>query len=317
MMYLVNNNVPNQYPNINKCVKALKKLEFHVVYEQFMTPAAKFADIVLPTATSLERMDITAGGAFGFHGFMGKAVDPVGETRSHFDILCDLATRLGISDFTDKTEEEWCKSMALGSEHITDWEAFKKAGVYKIKRDKPYIAFSEQIEDLENNPFNTPSGKIEIYCQRLADMDDSLVPPVPKYIEPWEGPNDPLARKYPLQLITTHFWRRAHSQYDNLPWLREIEPQAVQLNSIDAKARGLKTGDMVKVFNDRGVSMLTLRVTERLMPGVVDIPQGAWYDPDENGVDRAGSSNVLTKDMPSPGGAFVTNTTLVQVEKAS
>ena len=147
-------------------------------------------------------------------------------------------------------------------------------------------------------------------------MNDPLIPPIPKYIETWESQNDPLAQKYPLQLITTHFWRRAHSQYDNLPWLQELEPQSAYMNSVDAETRGVKDGDMVRVFNDRGMTVLPARVTERIMPGVVDVPPGAWYDPDENRVDRGGCANILTRDEHSPGGAYATNTSLVQVEKA-
>ncbi|MFC2022200.1 molybdopterin-dependent oxidoreductase [Chloroflexota bacterium] len=316
LMYIVNNNYPNQYLNLNKCVEALKSktLEFIVVYEQFMTSAAKFADIVLPVTTSLERNDITTGPTVGFYGFMGKAIEPVGEAKSHLEICSLLAEKLGITDFNDKTEDEWLRQIAAGSPDITDYEAFKREGGYKIKRNKPHVAFQKQLEDLGNNPFPTPSGKIEIYCQRIADMNDPLLPPIPEYLETWESPNDPLARKYPLQLITTHFWRRAHSQYDNLPWLRELDPQRVMLSTADAVARGIKNGDMVKVFNDRGATMLPARVTERIMPGVVDIPQGAWYSPDEKGIDRAGSCNVLTRDEHSPGGAYPTNTALVQVE---
>ena len=89
----------------------------------------------------------------------------------------------------------------------------------------------------------------------------------------------------------------------------------MSLNSADADTRGIKDGDMVMVFNDRGVTVLPVWVTERIMPGVVDIPQGAWYDPDKNGIDRGGCANVLTRDEPSPGGAYPTNTCLVQVEK--
>ena len=88
------------------------------------------------------------------------------------------------------------------------------------------------------------------------------------------------------------------------------------MNSVDAEPRGIKTGDMVRVFNDRGVTVLPAKVTERIMPGVVDIPPGAWYDPDENAVDRGGCANILTRDEHSPGGAYPTNTSLVQVEKA-
>jgi len=316
LLYLVNNNYPNQYLNVNRGVEALKKLEFIAVFEQFMTPSAKFADIVLPVNTNLERNDLTVGATVGFYGFAGKAIDSVGESKSHLEICTSLAARLGIEGFNDKTEDEWLEQIALGSMHITDYESFKKAGGYKIRREEPYVAFREQIEDPGNNPFPTPSGKMEIYCQRLADMNSPLIPAIPKYIETWESPSDLIAQRYPLQLITTHYWRRAHSQYDNIPWLREIETQAISMNSADAQARGIKNGDLVRVFNDRGVTMLPARVTERIMPGVVDIPQGAWYNPDDTGVDRGGCANILTKDEHSPGGAYPANTSLVQAEKA-
>ena len=136
-----------------------------------------------------------------------------------------------------------------------------------------------------------------------------------KYIETWENRTDPLAKKYPLQLITTHFKRRTLSQFDNIPWLRELEPQAMLINSADAEVRGISNGDKVRVFNDRGEVVISAKVTERIMPGVVDIPHGAWYDPDEKGVDRGGNPNVLTRDQCSPSGAFPYNTSLVQVQK--
>jgi anaerobic dimethyl sulfoxide reductase subunit A len=318
LLYVINNNYPNQYLNVNKCVEAMttKALEFIVVFEQFMTAAAKLADIVLPVNTLLERNDMTPGIEAPYYGFMAKAIDSIGESKSHLEICIALAEKLGISDYSDKTEEEWLKQIVAGSPHVTDYEAFKKAGGLKVKRIEPHVAFRQQIEDPKSNPFPTPSGKIEIYCKRLADMNDPLIPPIPKYIPSWEGLSDPTISKYPLQLVTTHFWRRAHSQYDNIPWLRELEPQAVQMNSADAEVRGIKNGDMVRVFNDRGATVLPAKVTERIMPGVVDVPQGAWYDPDKNGVDRGGCANVLTKDEPSPGGAYPTNTSLVQIKRA-
>lgn len=94
------------------------------------------------------------------------------------------------------------------------------------------------------------------------------------------------------------------------------QTQAIRISSADAEARGIKSGDKVRVFNGRGETVIPAHVTERIMPGVVDIPQGAWYDPDDKGVDRGGCCNVLTKDEHSPGGAYCSNTTLVQVEKA-
>jgi anaerobic dimethyl sulfoxide reductase subunit A len=87
------------------------------------------------------------------------------------------------------------------------------------------------------------------------------------------------------------------------------------MSTADARARGIAEGDMVRVFNDRGEVRIPAKVSERIMPGVVDLPQGAWFDPDERGVDRGGCANVLTNDKSSPCGALVTNTALVQVEK--
>lgn len=196
-----------------------------------------------------------------------------------------------------------------------DYAAFKKEGVYKLKLPEPYVAFKEQIKDPVKNPFRTASGKIEIYSQNWADANVPELPPIPKYIEFWEGRNDPLAKKYPLQLITTHFKRRALSQFDNIPWLRELMPQVVWINSADARARGIRDGEIVRVFNDRGEIRIQARVTERIMSGVVDVPHGAWYDPDKNGVDRGGCANVLTADKYSPGGSYTYNTGLVEVAR--
>ncbi len=96
--------------------------------------------------------------------------------------------------------------------------------------------------------------------------------------------------------------------------MRETEPHAVWINSIDAENRGVKDEDMVDVFNDRGRIRIPAKVTERIMPGVVNVSQGTWYDPDEEGVDKGGCANVLTKDDMSPGGAVQMNSALVQVE---
>jgi len=245
---------------------------------------------------------------------MNKAIEPLYESKSHFDIAVALAARMGISDFTDKTEDEWLRHVVKGSD-IPDYDEFRRNGIYRPKLAKQYVAFKKEIEDPANHPFATPSGKIEIYSQRLADMDNPKIPPIPKYIETWESLNDPLVEKYPLQLITTQFKRRAHSQFETVPWLRELQEHVVQLNPVDAEARGIRDGDEVMVFNDRGKMVIRAQTTERIMPGVVDIGEGAWYDPDEDGVDRGGCANVLTSDEISPGGAVPYHTGLVQVQK--
>ncbi|MFC1856776.1 molybdopterin-dependent oxidoreductase [Thermodesulfobacteriota bacterium] len=317
-LWLANTNYLNQICNVKETERAFQQLDFLVVMEQFMTPTAKFADLILPVCTYLERNDFGSGGATPFFGLVNKAIEPLGESKSHFDICTALAAKLGIDDFTDKSEEEWLKSIVDGLAEVMDfpyYEKLQKQPVHKVQLEAPIIAFQKEIEDPRNNPFPTPSGKIEIYSARVADMNHPKLPPIPKYIATWESRKDPLARKYPLQMISSHCRRRAHSQFDNIPWLKGLMPQAVTMSSVDAENRGVKTGDSVRVFNERGQMIITARVTERIMPGVVDIPQGAWYAPDANGIDQGGCANVLTRNTISPAGAFPSNTALVQVEK--
>ena len=311
---MVNSNYVNSLPNVNKIVEALKALEFIVVTEQFMTATAKYADIILPTSTYVERDDIALGVGMAYIGFQRKIIEPLGESKPHNEIAKALATRMGITDYDEETEENHLRAVAEAA-GIPDYDAFKENGVHWIERSEPYVSFKEQIDDPENNPFPTPSGKIEIYSQRIADMGDPLLPPIPKYIETWESPNDPLAQKYPIQLITNHARGRSNAQFSSLPWLKELFPQAVIISVSDASARGISNGDMVRVFNERGETIAPAQVTKRIMSGVALLPEGAWYDPDEKGVDRAGSANVLTRDEPSPGGSFAYNTILVQIEK--
>lgn len=320
-LWLSNTNYLNQLGEVNKAIEAFKELEFILVTEQFMTASAKFADIVLPVCTFLERNDIR-GAWGGGYALLNKAIEPLGESKSQLQICEALAPKLGITDYNDKSDEEWVRFMVAEiSEQIDfpDYDTLRKQGPYKIKFDKPDALSDEDpadIKDSEQEAFATPSGKIEIYSQMVADMNHPQIPAIPKYIETWESLSDPLAEKYPLQLITPHFNRRAHSQFDNLLWLRELQPQTVAVSTLDAESRGIKDGDMVRVFNDRGEMIIPADVTERIIPGTVAVPQGAWYDPDENGVDRGGCSNMLTKNVTSPGGAFACNTALVQVEKA-
>ena len=289
LLWLSNNNYLNQLAEVNKAVAALQKLEFILVTEQFMSSSARFADIVLPVCTFLERHDLHAP----------KIIEPLGESRSQLAICEALARKLSINDYNDKSDEEWVSSMRA-----------------KISEEGSKTAATSRRGGPEQKSFPTPSGRIEIYSQTIAEMNHPLIPPIPKYIETWESLNDPLARKYPLQLITPHFRRRAHSQFDNLPWLRELQAQAVTINTLDAERRGIREGDMVKVFNDRGEVVIPALVTERIMPGVVSLPEGAWYTPDEKGIDHGGCANVLTKNVTSPAGAFPSHTALVQIEKA-
>ncbi|WP_395939562.1 DMSO/selenate family reductase complex A subunit [Clostridium sp. DJ247] len=318
----------NQHADSNGTAKMLEDeslVEFIVVTEHFLTPSAKFADILLPADNMMERDDIVKPWGYGDYVlYMNKAVDTVFECRNAYDWISELADRLGLKEkFTEgRSIDQWLEYLveetAKKNPDFPSYKEFKEKGVYRWQYDEPYIAFQKQIQDPNNNPFPTPSGKIEIFSPRLWDMNNPTeIPAMPKYIKAWEGPEDPLSKKYTLQCIGHHYKRRVHSIFDNTGWMEEAGPQEVWVNTADAVKRGLINGDLVKVFNDRGIIILPIKVTPRIMPGVVSVPQGAWWTPDEKGVDRRGCINTLTKYHPTPL-AFgnPTHTNLVEIIKA-
>ena len=319
LAYIVASNFLCSHPNTNQGIEAFQKLEFIVVHEQRMTPTAKFADILLPVNTFMEREDIISPWLGSpYYLFMHKAIDSLYESKSDRDICAELAPRLGITDYRDsRSDEEWLRIITQRTGDIPDFDSFKAKGYVKLKVDKPFVAFREQIADLAAHPFPTLSGKIEIYCPHLAEMENPLIPPIAKYLPPPDGFGDPLSEKYPLQLITAHHKPATHTTMEKVPWLDEVEPRRVWINTRDAEKRGIASGDQVLIFNDRGKVLMAANVTERIMPGVVSIGHGGWFELDADGVDHGGCTNILTSSEHSPGGAWCTNTVLVEVKKSS
>ena len=301
----------NQHSDINGTTRLLadeSKVELIVVSELFMTASARFADIILPSDHMFERDNIALPWDFGDEVlFMNKVIDTPAECRNGYDWVSDLAERLGLRDsFTEgRTLERWLAFIvdetARMNPGFPDLETLRRQGVYRWPDEGPVIAFLEQIEDPEHHPFPTPSGRIEIFSRRLWDLGKpSTVPAIPCYVSAWEGPEDPLRATYPLQCIGHHVKNRVHSSFDNSDWMRETQAQTLWISPTDAAARGLCSGDLARAFNDRGATVLPVTVTPRIMPGVVVIPQGAWWSPDAEGIDRRGSINVLTKYQPTP-----------------
>ena len=316
LLYITGCNLLNQLLNLNKGRAALEKPDHIVVQDLFLTPTARFADVVLPVTHFFEREDIGqpyGGGPYNI--YMDKVVEGLPGPKSDLQIFAELAERLGIENYLEKTEAAWLEAIATDEPDLPDKDELKRKGVHRWERQHPHVAFREQIEDLEQNPFPTPSGKIEIDSKMFADMNNHAVPAIPTYLKGWEGPEDDRFQTFPLQLVSPHSRARVNSQFDNIPRLKKLADDVLWMNPQDAVFRGIQNGDVVQVFNDRGRLVVATRVTDDIMPGVVSLDQGIWYRPDDQGVDRAGCVNVLTRDGRSPAGAFPCNSCLVQVEK--
>jgi anaerobic dimethyl sulfoxide reductase subunit A len=316
LIYSVGGDLFNQAPNVNKMVSALGGVEFIVGQDNFLTPTVRYADIVLPATTFWERNDVHTpwAGALHYAIFMRQAIEPMYECRNDIDIFTDLAMRLDIAGYNDKSEMEWLKE--LTADAVDDFDAFMEQGVARFPAPEDAVAFAHEIRDPDNHKFSTPSGKIEIYAMALAAKPDpyglGVIPPIPTWIPPV-----PRSVGYPLTLCTPKSRARTHSIHGNQPSLARVDRDCVWVHPDDAKARGIVDGDEARVFNERGATILPARVTDRIARGVVSIKEGAWFTPGQGGTDTQGCANVLTADRSAPCGATTYNTNAVEIEAAT
>lgn len=322
------NVIGNQHGDLNRTHAILQdesKAELIIVCENQMTVSARYADILLPDANTSEIDDIVTEGSSGPMAYIiraRKAVEPPFECMPIYDILRNIGRRideLHAEDgdtkhvsvekaFTEgRTQLEWAQYIWEETRKLNPkmptFEEASEIGVYRVNAGS-VIAMEDFRKDPEANPLKTPSGKIEIFSQAMWQAhqhdtyenvtDDVRTDPIPIYRNVLESGQAAKDSKYPLQLIGHHYKARTHSSYGNCDWLKEAHIQSVWINPIDASSRGVTDGEKVEIFNDRGRVHLVAKVTERIAPGVISIPQGAWFNPDANGVDQGGSVNTLT-----------------------
>jgi len=289
--------------------------------------------------------------------YQKKCIEPLYESKSDYQIFVELAERLGIKEeYTEgNSEEDWIKIVFDNSDlpKYISFEDFKEKGYFVVPQQENYkptpaLRWFYEGRDCDTpdrfNPkrgtekakeLGTYSGKIEFVSRSLTEHfpDDEERPPMPRYIPSWEGHASELAKKYPLQLISPHPRFSYHTQHDaHVPCLSEIPGhriikdgyswRTVRIHPLDADARGIKDGDIIKMYNDRGAVLGIAQVTERVRPGVIHSYESSGkYDPLEPGkagsIDRGGCVNQLTPSrmMSRNVPGMAPNSCLIEISK--
>lgn len=314
LVYWCGGNPFHHHQDLNRLLEAWRRPETIIVHEPWWTPLARHADIVLPATTSFERNDLGGATRDPYLLAMRKAIEPVGDARSDFDIFCLLAERLGFAEqFTEGRDEMgWLRHFhdldrqqaARHRIELPDFDSFWAQGHVALPvPEKPTVLLEDFRRDPDAHPLPTPSGRIEIFSERVASFGYADCPGHAVWLEPAEWLGASKAGEYPLHLISNQPSTRLHSQLDNGVVSRDGKVagrEPVWINPADAAPREIADGAIVRVFNDRGACLAGALVTDRIQQGVLQIATGAWYDPDVPGESgslcKHGNVNVLTLD---------------------
>ena len=333
----------------NEMIEAARspKIEFILAQHPWFENDCLFADILLPVNTKFEEEDFADDLLNGFYNhifYEAPAIEPIGESKSDWECVLEVAKKLGVYDeLTEGLDYEglihrgWEKSRCADN---VSYEDFRKNEYYIIptaegwEDDEPGLhAF---WRDPQNNPLDTPSGLLEIYSPSLAYNfpDDDERMPYPRYMQDGESHQESRfserAKDFPLVMMSNHPRWRVHANMDDIPWFQEIETSKVHgddgypyepcwINPADAAELGIEDGDIVEIYNDRGMVLGGAYVTPRIMAGAVNQDHGARLDPLEFGKsDRGGANNIIcpTNVTSKHCAGEVTNGFLVGVKKA-
>ncbi|EKO3489327.1 trimethylamine-N-oxide reductase TorA [Vibrio fluvialis] len=336
MMVISGNNPWHHHQDRNKMKRAFQKLETVVTIDFNWTATCRFSDIVLPACTQWERNDIDSYGSYSGKGLiaMHRLVDPMFQSRTDFEIMTELTRRFGRhEEFTRGMDEmEWvrslyndCKKANEGKFEMPEFDEFWEQSVLEFGEGKPWVRHADFRKDPEINALGTPSGFIEITSRKIGRYGYEHCQEHPMWFEKTERSHGgPGSDKYPFWLQSCHPDKRLHSQMCESEAFRATYAvqgrEPVYINPMDAKAKGIKEGDLVRVFNGRGQLLAGAVLSDSYPRGVIRIEEGAWYGPlseKEGAICTYGDPNTLTLDLGTSELAQATsaNTCIVDFEK--
>ncbi len=334
IVYWAGGNPFHHHQDINRLIKAWEKPDTIISNEWCWNTLAKRSDIVLPCTTPLERYDIMMTPRDPYVVSMSKLVEPYGKAKNDFEIFAGIAKKMGVEEkFTEgRNQEEWQKWIyketseraAAANIKIPSYEKFREDKWFKISDpSEPTLMLKDFRENPIKNALTTPSGKIEIFSKTVADFGYDDCPGHPVWIEPceWLGKKN---KKFNIHLISNQPKNKLHSQMDHGNYSKSFkinDREPVEINPIDAEDRGLKNGDIVKLFNDRGACLAGIKIEKKVMQGVAQISTGAWYDPQNpleyGSICKHGNPNILTRDKGTSklGQGPIAHSCLIEMEK--
>ena len=330
LIYWAGGNPYHHHQDLNALHEAWQRPETIIVNEPWWTATAKRADIVFPATTPYEREDIGRSNLDDYLFHMPRLIPPVGEARDDYTIFAGLAERLGAgATFTEgRSASEWISRLyaeyreAAAAEgiEVPDLETLRELNWVRlpIRVEGPNRKlFPPFREDPDAFPLGTPSGRIEIFSETIAGFGYDDCPGHPVWLPPSEWLGAATAEA-PLHLVSPQPGDKLHSQLESaLADAEGARPETLLIHPEDATARGIETGDLIRVFNARGACRARALVSDGINPGVVALPTGAWFGDPGGNIDPDGNPNVLTMDVGTSrlGQGCSAHTALVEVAR--
>lgn len=328
LVYTSGNNVFSHQQDTNELLRAMnQQVGTYICQDPWWCASARFADIVLPATSALERDDISTGGTYSNDKIyaMRKVIEPYGESLDDFEIFKRLGDLMGVGyQFTEGLSVmDILKAAYANAETDVPFDTFWEKGYVQLdipEQMNRWVRHGDFYTDPVKNPLHTDSGKIELYCETINGFNIPDCPPIPKFLEPIEYLGN--AKPGQVHVVSPHPFNRLHSQMANTSVRNEEHVQGRQhvlISLEDAAEQGIKDGDLVELFNERGAVIAGARVTDHIMKGVASLEEGGWIQLDSQGRCNSGSINMITTSVAASGLSQATsaNTCIASLKKCT